>query len=80
MTNHPTKDWDFDDTIEEEFQKWFNEDTWIEICGGFSIRSEYFYDDCEVGDVNTRKDLMTKWVHTAFVMGYNTGRCSKTDE
>ena len=72
---HPTKDWEFDDTIEEEFQKQFND-----LCGGFSFRSEWFYGDCEVEDVNTRKDLMTKWLHSSFLMGYNTGRCSKTND
>jgi hypothetical protein len=69
MTNHPTKDWEFDDTIEEEFQKWFND-----LCGGFSFRSEWLDDDCEVEDEKTRKDLMYKWVHSAFVVGYNMGR------
>jgi hypothetical protein len=39
---HPTKDWQFDDTIEEEFQKWFNDDSWMEICGGFSFRWKWF--------------------------------------
>jgi hypothetical protein len=78
MTNHPTKDWDFDDTIEEEFQKWFNDDSWMEICGGFSFRSEWFYGDCEVGDVKTRQDLMYKWLHSAFVVGYNAGRLEGT--
>ena len=72
---HPTKDWDFDDKIEEAFQEWFND-----LCGGFSFRSEWLDGDCEVEDEKTRKDLMYKWVHSAFVMGYNTGRCSKTDE
>jgi len=72
---HPTKDWDFDDTIEEAFQEWFHD-----LYGGFSLRSEWFYGDCEVGDVKTRQDLMIKWVHSAFVMDYNTGRCSKTDD
>ncbi len=69
MTNHPTKDWEFDDTIEEAFQEWFND-----LCGGFSFRSEWFDDDVVVKDEKTRKDLMYKWVHTAFVMGYNMGR------
>jgi hypothetical protein len=66
---HPTNDWDFDDDIEIKFQKWFHD-----IYGGFSLRSEYFFGDCEVEDVNTRKDLMYKWLHSAFVMGYNMGR------
>jgi hypothetical protein len=69
MSKHPTADWDFDDTIEEAFQEWFND-----LNGGFALRSEYFFGDCEVQDVNTRKDLMYKWLHSAFVVGYNMGR------
>ena len=69
MTNHPTADWDFDDTIEEAFQEWFND-----LDGGFSLRSEWFYGDAEVEDVKTRQDLMHKWLHSAFVVGYNMGR------
>ena len=69
MTKHPTADWDFDDTIEEAFQEWFND-----LSGGFAFRSEYFFGDAEVEDVKTRQDLMYKWLHSAFVMGYNMGR------
>jgi len=36
MIKHPANDWDFDDTIEEAFQEWFND-----LCGGFSLRSEW---------------------------------------
>jgi hypothetical protein len=69
MTKHPTADWDFDDTIEEAFQEWFND-----LNGGFALCSEYFFGDCEVEDEKTRKDLMYKWLHSAFVVGYNMGR------
>jgi len=75
MTEHPTADWEFDDTIEVAFQEWFRGEY-----GNFTFRSEWFYDDAEVEDEKTRQDLMYKWVHSAFVVGYNTGRCSKTDE
>ena len=73
MTKHPTKDWDFDDTIEEAFQEWFND-----LNGGFALRGEYFFGDCEVEDVKTRQDLMYKWLHSSFVMGYNSGRLEGT--
>jgi hypothetical protein len=73
MTKHPTSEWEWEDTAEVAFQKWFHD-----LYGGFSLRSEHFFGDCEVEDVNTRKDLMTKWLHSAFLTGYNTGRCSKT--
>ena len=66
---HPTNDWDFDDTIEDKFVEWFHD-----LDGGFSLRPEWFYGDAEIGDVKTRQDLMYKWLHSAFVMGYNMGR------
>jgi hypothetical protein len=69
MTKHPANDWEFDDTIEDAFQEWFND-----LDGGFSFRSEYFFGDAEVEDVKTRQDLMYKWLHSAFVVGYNMGR------
>ena len=69
MTNHPANDWEWDDTAEEGFVDWFHD-----LYGGYSLRSEHFFGDCEVEDVNTRKDLMHKWLHSAFVVGYNMGR------
>ena len=75
MTKHPTPEWEWEDTAEVAFQEWFNGEY-----GNFTFRCEWFFGDCEVGDVNTRKDLMTKWLHSAFLTGYNTGRCSKTNE
>jgi hypothetical protein len=39
-----------------------------------------FYGDCAVEDLKTREDLLRKWLHSAFLTGYNTGRCSKNDE
>ena len=69
MTKHPTKDWDFDDTIEEAFVEWFND-----LNGGYALRSEYFFGDCEVEDAKTRKDIMYGWLHSAYVSGYNAGR------
>ena len=66
---HPTSEWEWEETAEVAFQEWFHD-----LYGGFSLRSEYFFGDCEVEDVNTRKDLMHKWLHSAFVVGYNMGR------
>jgi hypothetical protein len=34
----------------------------------------WFFGDCEVKDENTLKDLMYKWLHSAYVSGYNAGR------
>jgi hypothetical protein len=67
MTKHPANSWEWNETIEVEFQKWFN-----------SISSQYFLEDCEVGDVNTRKDLMCKWLHYAYLNGFNN-RIIKTN-
>jgi len=72
---HPTSEWEWEDTAEVAFQEWFHD-----LYGGFSLRSEYFFGDCEVEDVKTRQDLMYKWLHSAFLTGYNTGRCSKNDD
>lgn len=63
---HPANDWQFVDEIEEGFVEWFND-----LCGGYSLRSEWFYGDCEIEDEKTRKDLMYKWVHSAFYEGFH---------
>jgi hypothetical protein len=73
MTKHPANDWDFDDSAEGEFVKWFNGDY-----GPYSLRSEYFFGDCEVKDENTLKDLMYKWLHSSYLNGYNMGRLHET--
>ena len=64
----PPSDWNFSDEAETQFQEWFND-----LYGSFSLRSEYFYGDCEVQDEKTLKDLMYKWVHAAFVSGFERG-------
>lgn len=65
---HPANDWNWDDDAEEGFVEWFNE------LVGFSFRSEWFDDDCEVEDAKTRRDLMYKWIHTAYAVGYERGK------
>lgn len=72
---YPIGEWNFDDDIEQEFVEWFND-----FYGRFSFRVEYFYGDCEVEDVKTRKDLMQKWVYAAFYEGYNRGMYRKLEE
>ena len=69
MTKHPVNDWKFDDTAEEGFVDWFHD-----LYGGYSLRSEWFYDDCKIEDVKTRQDILAKWLHSAYVAGYNVGR------
>ena len=71
----PTKDWEWEEIAEVAFQEWFNN-----LYTPYTFRCEWFYGDCAVEDLKTRQDLMYMWLHSAFVEGYNTGRCSKTDE
>lgn len=61
---------EWDEVAEVKFQEWFNE-----LYGVYSHRCEWFYGDCEVEDEKTRKDLMIKWLHSAYLSGYNVGRC-----
>jgi hypothetical protein len=63
---------EWDEVAEVKFQEWFNE-----IYGVYSCRCEWFYGDCEVEDEKTRKDLMIKWLHSAYLSGYNVGRCKQ---
>lgn len=69
---HPVNNFKWDDDAEEGFVEWFNGDY-----GPYTWRCEYFYGDCEVEDEKTRKDLMYKWVYSAYVMGYEKGRTPK---
>ena len=61
---------EWDEVAEVKFHEWFNE-----IYGLYSYRFEWFYGDCEVEDEKTRKDLLIKWLHSAYLSGYNVGRC-----
>ena len=62
---------EWDEVAEVKFQEWFSD-----LYGVYSHRCEWFYGDCEVEDEKTRKDLMIKWLHSAYLSGYNVGRCS----
>jgi len=57
-----------EEQINKEFEEWFND-----FYGLFSFRAEYFYEDVEVENVETRRDLMYKWVHSAFSYAYQKG-------
>ena len=65
---HPANDWDFDDAAEEGFVDWFTD-----FYGPYSLRSEWFHGDCEEQDENQRKEIMRKWIHAAYVAGYERG-------
>ncbi len=73
MTKHPVNDWEWDDYAEEGFVEWFHD-----LYGGYSLRSEHFYGDCEIEDVKTRQNMMYKYLHSAYVNGYNMGRLHET--
>ena len=73
MTKHPTQDWDWDDYAEEGFVEWFNGD----YGSPYSLRSEWFFGDTKIGDEKTRGDMMYKYLHSAYVNGYNMGRLSE---
>jgi hypothetical protein len=74
MTKHPTADWEWDDYAEEGFVEWFNGD----YGSPYSLRSEYFFGDTKICDEKTREDMMYRWVHSAFLEGYNMGRLHET--
>lgn len=54
--------------INKEFDDWFND-----FYGRFSFRAEYFYEDVEVENVETRRELLRKWMITSFQEGYERG-------
>jgi hypothetical protein len=68
---HPTNDWAFDPSAENDFVEWFHE------LFNFSFRSEWFYTDCETRDEKTLKEAMYKWIHAAYVAGYE--KATKTN-
>jgi len=69
----PSTDFDFSAEAEIAFDDWFNG-----IYGRFALRSEYFFGDCKLDDEENLKDLMYKWVHAAFVTGYERGFAAQT--
>lgn len=68
MKQHPANDWEWAEDVEEGFVEWFNSSY-----GSYSLRSEWFFGDCEVEDEKTRKDLLYKWIHASYVAGYSQG-------
>ena len=69
MKQHPANDFEFDETAELEFNRWFYED----LYGLVSYRYEYFIGDVETEDINQRKDAMIKWLHSSFSYAYQKG-------
>jgi hypothetical protein len=48
-----------------KFEKWFHEIS----PGGFTLRSEYFYDDVETPDLDRRLSRMREWIQAAYEAG-----------
>ena len=76
MTNkqYPINDWEFVDEIETSFNEWFYSNH-----TDYSLKSEYFYGDCEIGDVKTRQDMLQKWIYAAFYEGFMRGKYTKIE-
>jgi hypothetical protein len=75
MTNHPTSNFEFDEEIETEFNKWFHGDY-----GPYSYRSEWCMGDIEIQDEKTRKDAIISWINSAFCAGYEASNYAKLEE
>jgi hypothetical protein len=72
---HPNNNWNFHDDAEDAFVEWFNG-----FYSPYTFRSEWFFGDAEIGDVNTRKDVLYGWVHSAFVAGWEASNYAKLEE
>lgn len=59
----------FDTEHYEDFQTWFNDNM-----SPYTFRSEWFYGDVEIDDKELRKNMMYKWLISAYEEGYNCGR------
>ena len=62
-------DWEFSDEAETQFVEWFHSDHDLHL-----LRSDYFYEDCKTRDLSTLESLMAKWLHIAFISGFERGR------
>ena len=76
MKQHPVNNFEFDETAELEFNKWF----YTDLYGLVSYRYEYFTGDVETEELNQRKDALISWLHSAFVSGYECALYSKLEE
>ena len=71
---YPIQDWEFVDEIETSFNEWFHSNH-----TDYSLKSEYFYGDCEIGDVKTRQDMLKKWIYASFYEGFMRGKYGKIE-
>ena len=75
LTKHPANDFEFDNDAEEGFVEWFHD-----LYGGYSLRSEWFYGDCDVEDVKTRQSILASWLHSAYIAGWEAANCGIMEE
>lgn len=54
--------------MQKEFDEWF-----YGSYGGFSCRSEHFHRECEIENIETRRQLLLSWVKSAFEVGFDQG-------
>jgi hypothetical protein len=67
MTKHPANEYlNPQEDAELAFNKWFYGDFY----GRFTFRYEYFMDDIKIEDENQRKEILMRWVESAFISGY----------
>lgn len=54
--------------IEKLFSDWFHEQE------NYGTRSERFYEDASIQDSFRRDVILTKWLYTAFQLGYEANK------
>jgi hypothetical protein len=73
---YPTNEYNSpEENAELGFNKWFYQDFY----GPFSFRFEYFMDDINIQDENQRKDILIKWLNSAFISGYECALYAKLE-
>ena len=77
MTKHPANEYlDPQEDSQLAFNKWFYNDFY----GQFSFRYEYFLDDIKIEDENQRKQILIRWLNSAFLSGYEYALYKKLEE
>jgi hypothetical protein len=77
MTKHPANEYNSpEEDAELGFNKWFYQDFY----GRFSFRYEYFMDDINIQDENQRKQILIKWLNSAFLSGYECALYAKLEQ
>jgi hypothetical protein len=77
MTKHPANEYNSpEEDAELGFNKWFYRDFY----GPYSFRIEYFMDDIKIEDENQRKQILIKWLNSAFLSGYECALYAKLEQ